>query len=405
MSEQPSADEVRAEVRAWLAANWDPERPLLEWRRLLVEAGWGCPAWSPEHHGRGLSPELAAVVAEELRRAGAVGPAIGVGMGLVAPTILTHGPEEARHHFLGPIATGEARWCQLFSEPDAGSDLASLTTRAVPDGDEWVVTGQKVWTTGAARADYGLLLARTDPAAERHHGITCFALPMRQPGIEVRPLRQMNGHASFNQVFITEARVPPGHVIGEVGGGWAVARTTLAHERELIASIAAALPPSGEGRTRREAAEEAAAYLATYAWYPQRAGRPDLVVPRARDTGCSADPLLRREIAALVTLQRVAAWNTARARAARAQGATPGPEGSLAKLLASRIARDAARLHARIAGAHAMLAGPDSPLGGVVAEVLVSVPAQSIAGGTDEIQKNVLAERWLGLPRDPAADR
>jgi alkylation response protein AidB-like acyl-CoA dehydrogenase len=395
------AEAVRAEVRAWLAANWDPERPLVEWRRLLVDAGWAFPAWPPEHHGRGLPPELAAVVAEELRRAGAVGPPVGVGTGLVAPTILVHGPDAARRRFLRPIATGEARWCQLFSEPDAGSDLASLTTRAIPDGDEWVVTGQKVWTTGAATADFGLLLARTDPAAPRHAGITCFALPMRQPGVEVRPLRQMNGHASFNQVFITDARVPAAYVVGEVGGGWAVARTTLALERELIASIAAALPPSGPGRTRQEAAAEAAAYLATYSWYPQRAGRPDLVIPQARATGAAADPLVRQEIARLVTLQRVAAWNAARARAARERGATPGPEGSLAKLTASRIARAAAHLHARIAGAHATLTGPGSPLDGVVAEVLVSVPAQSIAGGTDEIQKSILAERWLGLPRDP----
>lgn len=159
--------------------------------------------------------------------------------------------------------------------------------------------------------------------------------------------------------------------------------------------------PAGEGRTLREAAEEAAAYLATYSWYPQRAGRPDLVAPQARATGAAADPTIRQGVARLVTLQRVAEWNTARARARRARGAPPGPEGSLAKLLASHIARTAAHLHARIAGAGAMLTGADSPLGGVVAEVLVSVPAQSIAGGTDEIQRSILAERWLGLPRDP----
>jgi alkylation response protein AidB-like acyl-CoA dehydrogenase len=395
------AEPLRAAVREWLAANWDPERPLVEWRRLLVDAGWGCPSWPPELGGRGLPADLAAVVTAELRRAGVPGPAVGVGMGLVAPTILAHGPDAVRRRFLRPIATGEERWCQLFSEPDAGSDLASLTTRAVRDGDEWVVSGQKVWTTGAAGADFGLLLARTDPEAPRHAGITCFAFPMRQPGVEVRPLRQMNGHASFNHVFITEARAPAANVVGEVGGGWAVARTTLAHERELIASIAAALPPAGEGRTLPEAAEEAAAYLATYSWYPQRAGRPDLVAPQARATGAAADPTIRQGVARLVTLQRVAEWNTARARARRARGAPPGPEGSLAKLLASHIARTAAHLHARIAGAGAMLTGADSPLGGVVAEVLVSVPAQSIAGGTDEIQRSILAERWLGLPRDP----
>lgn len=395
---------VRAEARAWVEASWDPERPLREWRALLVDSGWGCPTWPPAWCGRGLSPDLAAAATEELRRAGAVGTAIGVGMGLVGPTLLAHGSDAVRARFLRPIATGEDLWCQLFSEPGAGSDLAGLTTTARQDGDEWAVDGQKVWTTGAHRADFGLLLARTNWDAPKHRGITCFALPMRQAGVEVRPLRQMNGYASFNEVFLTEARIPTANVIGDRHGGWGVARTTLAHEREAVSMLVAALPSGGQGRTAREAREEASAYLQTYAWYPQRAGRADLVIERARTTGAARDPVVRQAIARLVERQRTATWNAARVRAARERGRSPGPEGSLAKLAGSGIARAAADLHARITGADAMLTGPDSPAAGVIAEVLVSVPAQSIAGGTDEIQRTIVAERVLGLPREPEPD-
>jgi alkylation response protein AidB-like acyl-CoA dehydrogenase len=300
--------------------------------------------------------------------------------------------------------TGELTWCQLFSEPGAGSDLAGLATRAEPDGDGgWLVTGQKVWSTGAATADYGLLLARTDPGVPKHAGISCFALPMRQPGVEVRPLRQMNGHASFNEVFLDGARVPAGHLIGAPGAGWTVARAVLARERRLAAARPAS-SGTGEarpGRAWQEAIAERTAAGEPHKWYPQRAGRPDLVVARAQAEGKAADPVVRQEIAKLIELAWTARWTAARAAAARAAGQPPGPEGSLGKLASTRIARQAARVHAMIGGAHAMLTGPDSPLGGVVAEIIVSVPAISIAGGTDEIQRTIIAERILGLPREP----
>jgi alkylation response protein AidB-like acyl-CoA dehydrogenase len=395
---------VRAEVREFLASAWDPELGLFEWRGRLADSGFGCPSWPREWYGRGLPRELADVVTEEFARVGAVGPAAGVGMSLAGPTLLEHGSDELKRRFLRRIVTGEDRWCQLFSEPGSGSDLAGLTTRAERDGDEWVVNGQKVWTTGAKAAAYGLLLARTDWDVPKHQGITAFVLPMRQDGVEVRPLRQMNGHASFNEVFLTDARVPHDHVIGEVGRGWAVALTTLAHERGLQTGRFFPLPPAGAGRTAREAAEEAADYFATYRWYPQRAGRPDLVLPRARETGRAGDPLVRQAVARVRTAERVARWNAERAAAARAQGGRPGPEGSLAKLWASHIARLCAETHGAMTGAPAMLSGPDSPVGGVIAEVLVSVPAASIAGGTDEIQRNILGERLLGLPREPSVD-
>ncbi len=397
-------DEVRAEVRSFLDDSWDPSLPLSVWRGILADSGWGCPTWPIEWYGRGLSPASAAIVTEEFRRVGAVGAALGVGMALAAPTLLAHGSAEIRSRLLRRTITGEDTWCQLFSEPGNGSDLAGVMTRAVRDGDEWVVNGQKVWTTGAHQAAYGLLLARTDPTAPKHRGISYFAFPMRQPGVEVRPLRQMNGRSSFNEVFITDAVVPDDHLVGELDGGWVVAQTTLSYERGLAASVLSGMPTSTEGRTAREAYEEAAAYLKTYEWYPQRAGRPDLAVTLATSTGASARPIVRDELAKLVSMERTARWNTQRGAATRARDGRPGPEGSVAKLASSEIARAASLAHTSVSGAHAMLTGVDSPADGLVAEVLVSVPGQSIAGGTDEIQHNIIGERVLGLPREPQAD-
>jgi alkylation response protein AidB-like acyl-CoA dehydrogenase len=394
---------VRNDVAAWLKENWDPERPLAEWRSILADSGWGCPTWPVDAYGRGLTPEAGRVVSREFERVGAVGTASGSGMRLAAPTILAHGSEELQRRILRPTLTGESTWCQLFSEPGNGSDLAGLTTRAERDGDEWIVNGQKVWTTGARTAEFGMLLARTDWDAPKHRGISYFVLPMRQPGVEVRPLRQMNEYASFNEVFLTDARVPHTNLVGPVGGGWAAALTTLSHERGLTT----ALPGStrhGEGRTVREAKEEADAYNRTYIWYPQRAGRADLVAPRARRDGVGDDPLIRQQVADLHAFERAAAWTADRARAARSQGRPPGAEGSIGKLAASEIARRSAAAHARIGAANAMLNGPDSDEAGIVAEILVSVPAVSIAGGTDEIQHNINGERVLGLPKEPGVD-
>jgi alkylation response protein AidB-like acyl-CoA dehydrogenase len=404
VSAAPTAESVRAEVHAWLARAWDPELPLEEWRGTLADSGWACPAWPVECLGRGLPVELAKVVAEELRSRGAVGPAIGVGMSLAAPTLLAHGSDELKGRLLRPIVTGEDTWCQLFSEPGNGSDLAGLTTRATRDGDEFVVEGQKVWTTGAHHAAYGMLLARTDWDVPKHQGITFFALPMRQPAIEVRPLRQMNGRSSFNEVFVTEARVPAANVVGDVNGGWAAALTTLAHERGLAAGIFGGLPPSGGGRTRTEARAEASSYLSTYEWYPQRAGRADLVPGRAAATGAAQEPTVRQVVAHLAATERTARWTADRASAARRSGRPPGAEGSIGKLAASVIAREAAAAHSTIAGASGMLTGSDAPEGGIVAEVLVSVPGASIAGGTDEVQRNIIGERVLGLPKEPSVD-
>jgi alkylation response protein AidB-like acyl-CoA dehydrogenase len=252
-----------------------------------------------------------------------------------------------------------------------------------------------------------MLLARTDWDVPKHRGITYFAIEMQQPGVTVRPLRQMNGHASFNEVWFDDARVPARNVVGEVGNGWAVALATLAHERRFNPAPRPSAARGGvrQGRAHREAAAETAEHYEPYKWYPQRAGRVDLVAERAEATGANRDPRVRADVARLTELVRVSQWTAQRARVARALGRPPGPEGSLGKLGSSDIARAAARLHGRIAGAHGMLRGDDDRTGGIVAEVLVSVPAVSIAGGTDEIQRNILGERILGLPKEPQVDR
>jgi alkylation response protein AidB-like acyl-CoA dehydrogenase len=400
-----SEAQVRAEVRTWLTAHWDPELSLVEWRNKLADSGWGMPQWPEAWYGRGLPVGLTRVVEEEFAAVGAVGVARSGVRLLVAATLLDHGSELHKKKFLRRILTGEDGWCQLFSEPGSGSDLAGATTRADLNGDLWIVNGQKVWTTSAHHADYGVLLARTDWDAPKHEGMSFFIIEIKQPGVEVRPLKQMNGHASFNQVFFTDAKVLPENLVSKIGDGWKVAMTTLAHERRGADGMST---PSKRGsRTGRIYVEERVEIetaMQPYRWYPQRAGRVDLIIERAKETGANKDPHVRQEIAKLMILSKSAEWTARRARAAQRQGRPQGPEGSLGKLAASHVARAAAHVHTLITGAEAMLTGPASPRDGVIAEILVSVPATSIAGGTDEIQRNIIAERVLELPKEPRFD-
>ena len=404
MSKVSEAD-VRAEVRTWLAANWNSEMSLVAWRNKLVDSGWGMPHWPEAWHGRGLPLGLVRAVEEEFASIGAVGVAKSGVRLLAAATLLEHGTERQKERFLRRILTGEDTWCQLFSEPGSGSDLAGATTRADLHGDSWLINGQKVWTTSAHHADHGLLLARTDWDAPKHEGLSYFVIDIKQPGVDVQPLKQMNGHASFNQVFFTDAQVPAENLIGRIGEGWKVAMTTLAHERRGADGLSA---PSRQGaRTGRiyvEERRELETANQPYKWYPQRAGRVDLILDRAKETGANKDPHVRQEIAKLMILAKSAEWTARRARAAQQQGRPQGPEGSLGKLAASHVARAAAHVHTLMTGADALLTGPGSPRDGIIAEILVSVPAVSIAGGTDEIQRNIIAERVLGLPKEPRFD-
>ena len=404
-SRRLTAEEIGSEVRSFLDSHWDPGLSLAAWRELLVDGGWACPTWPVDWYGRGLSAAEASIVSRALAAVGAPGPPAGVGTGLAAPTILEHGSDQLKRRLLRPIATGRHRWCQLFSEPGYGSDLAGVVTRADRDGDEWVVSGQKLWNTSAHHAEYGLLVARTDWDAPKHRGLTCFAIDMRQPGVEVRPVRQMNGHASFNEVFLSDARVPATDVVGAPGEGWRVALTTLAHERRLDRRPARIPPEPDAGRAMVEAQIESDELMAPYAWYPQRAGRAELAAGLAATLGRDRDPIVRQSLARLESVVRTAEWTSRRAQAAHVLGRQPGAEGSLGKLHGSLIAKMSADVHALLAGAQAMLDGPASLLDGVIAEVLVSVPAVSIAGGTDEIQRNIIGERILGLPKEPQVDR
>ena len=396
--------DLRIAVRQWLSETWDPTLSLLEWRTVLVDSRWAVPSWPEKWFGKAYPTWTDDIVRSELLMAGAVSTPVGAGINLAAPTIMKHGGDKQKQRFLRTALTGEETWCQLFSEPGAGSDLAGLGTHAELDGDEWIVTGQKVWNTSAHHADLGLLVARTDWDSPKHKGLTYFALPMNQKEVEVRPLMQMNRHTSFNEVFMTEARIPNDYVIGTPGEGWAVALTTLAFERGF-GSLKKPRYSKQKGRVIDEAKAESEEHFKVYSWYPQRAGRVDLIEDHARTRKRNTDPLIRQEITKLFSMHRIGEWTAARARAARKLGRAPGAEGSIGKLMSSNVARQANKTHSMIAGASALLTGPHSSYDGIIAEILISTPAKSIAGGTDEIQRNIIGERVLGLSREPSTDK
>jgi len=405
--EQLTEDQIRSELEAWIDANWRVDLTLSEWREILVTAGWAAPGWPVEHHGRGYSMAQAEVVANVFSERGVVGAAQGGPGRLASHTILAHGTEAQKKKYLRPILTGEHAWTQLFSEPGSGSDLAGLTTKAEKKGDVYVVNGQKVWNTSAHHADYGFLLARTDWDVPKHQGLSFFLINMRQPGVEVRPLKQMNGHASFNEVFMADAEIEASDLIETEGEGWRIAASTLSLERQGFGGDrSGGRARDLDGPIYDEYRAELAVSLEPYTWYPQRAGRVDLTLPRAFESGAIKDPTLRQELARLLMMQRASDLAQAAAAAQRRLGSNEViPAGSTGKLTASVIARQASKVHTLISGADSMLSGESSALEGVVAEILVSVPAISIAGGTDEIQKNIISERVLNLPKEPRVDK
>jgi alkylation response protein AidB-like acyl-CoA dehydrogenase len=397
--------QIREEVRAFLQKNWDPNLSLLEWRNILLESGWGAPHYPKEWYGKGFPPAMSLVVDEVFREFDAVGAAKAGIRTLAGATILAHGSDLHKRTFLRGILTGEETWCQLFSEPGSGSDLAGAATRADFKDGKWIINGQKVWTTSAHHAHFGLLLARTDWDAVKHKGLTYFILKMHQPGVQVHQLKQMNGHASFNQVFITDAEVPEEMRVSELGEGWKVATTTLMHERRGADGARRydqkIFKP---GRIYEEYNAEIETMLAPYVWYPQRTGRVDLLIEHAKAAGRYEDPAVRQSIAKVLSIAKSAEWTARRARAAQEEGKPQGPEGSIGKLAASIVARAANQAHTQIAGPAAMLTADDSPMGGTIAEILVSTPAISIAGGTDEIQRNIISERILKMPKELRTD-
>jgi alkylation response protein AidB-like acyl-CoA dehydrogenase len=402
------------EVQRWVDQHWDPSITVREWWRRLFEAGYSYPTWPAGLGGRGTSAADARAIHAVLARNRVVGPPKGqVAAALAAPTILEHGTATQVEQFLPAIARGEAAWCQLFSEPGAGSDLASLAARAVREGDEWVVSGQKVWNSGADCSQFGLLLARTDPDAPKRRGITYFLLDMDQPGVEVRPLRQMNGATNFCEVFLDSARVGAGRVLGALDGGWAVAQTTLRHERSSVAGGGTAgLVPARSGETDGDqdvldvlvgVIVERAREAAGRGGISTGAIRAPMMIDLARRYGRQADPVVRQRLAGYHSQVKVNGWLNRRIGAAG--GRLTGADGSLAKMTTSRICQESRDLSFDLLGVDALLAGADAPMEGDVVRVGLASPGTRIGGGTDEIQLNVIGERALGLPREPGDDR
>jgi alkylation response protein AidB-like acyl-CoA dehydrogenase len=424
---RPSED-VLEEFRAWLEKNWDPDLTVAEWWERLGLAGWASPTLPNNAYGRELSRTDALAVGRELANFGALGPPGGLGLLLAAPTIATHGTQEQIDTFVRDIVTGQKGWCQLFSEPGAGSDLAGLNTRAIQDGDEFVINGQKVWTSLGQTADLGMLLARTDPEVPKHQGITWMVLDMHQPAVEVRPLKEMTGAAMFNEVFFTDARVPVGDVIGGLNNGWAVANTTLAFERAGLGSGGggaggfSAMPGTIAGHLDRRVGDFVVPREA------RRRGQTDdgpilqpmgtqMLVNLARERGLDKDPVIRQGLARLYTLNELGRFNTERMRAARASGRDIPGLPNIAKLsmsemmrmsrdLGTAIAGPAATLHAYRPEDRGALEGlPQSFLVQAVTGMALYAQAPPIYGGTDQIQKNIIGERVLGLPKEPNNDR
>jgi alkylation response protein AidB-like acyl-CoA dehydrogenase len=409
-----SVEEIEALTNAFIDENWDPEITVREWWDRLAKARLVNTTLPSEAGGRGWTGAQASAVARVLSSRRVVGGPGGLGMLLAAPTIGAHGTPEQIEQWLPKILDGSEAWCQLFSEPGAGSDLASLQCRAVRDGDEWVVTGQKVWTSNGQEADWGMLLARTDPDAPKHQGITYFGMRMDQPGVEVRPLTEMTGRALFNEVFIEEARVSDADIIGGLNNGWRVANTTLMYERSGIGgghgggygtaapgTIAGHLDqPVGKFLGRRGAISVGAVGRRVLSLLSSEA--------EARDR--ADDPVVRDGLAQLHIHYRLASMTLKRQAAERRSGRKPsgmaaGVEGNLAKLLNTRTLHLARDLVGQIMGPDATLVGRDAPTEGLLQELILFSPAPPIYGGTDEVQRNVIGERGLGLPKEPGPSR
>jgi len=400
------AADTAAEAHAWVAANWDPDATVAEWWQRMADAGLSNPTL-PEPWGRGWSRSQAAALASAMVSKGAVGPPTGIGMMLAVPTILAHGSPELVELFVPQILNGQHGWCQLFSEPGAGSDLAGLQTRAERDGDEWVINGQKVWTSGGQWADYGILVARSDPDQPKHRGISYFTFPMLQPGVEVRPLREMTGRAMFNEVFLTDARVPHTNLIGDLNDGWKVANTTLMVERAGIgganvAAPSAAIAGTVAGHLDKRVGDFVRSGGGGIGGGGVGHGRVKQLTELARERGKLDDPVIRQGLVQLHSLVEITTWHLARAKAGVA---ATGGEGNLAKIRNSQMVHLARDLGCMILGMDATVVGDDAASKGDLQELVVFSPAPSIYGGTDQVQRNIIGERVLGLPKEPGPSR
>lgn len=398
----PQEAAFRAEARAWIDAN-APKHLLAElknasfasngvvsedpiaagkaWQKKKAEAGWACLHWPKEYGGGARSPIERVIWGQEEGLYAALGGVFTIGHGMCGPTVMAWAQEDQKRELLPPLASGETVWCQLFSEPASGSDLAGLRTRAVKADDgsgDWIINGQKIWTSGAQNSDWGLLITRTDPDVPKHKGLTMFFLDMRSPGVEVRPIKQANGQSSFNEVYFTDVRIPDAQRLGAVGQGWEVSLTTLMNERLSI----------GSGMST---------------------GFPELFrfCMEAEIDGAPAvdDAGVRSKLAQFAVKQSGLKYTGMRAISALSKGETPGPENSIGKLVAGSAMQELSMFALDIQGQAGVLWNEDSPQQGRFQAMLMRSPATRIEGGSDEILRNIIGERVLGLPGDIRVDK
>ncbi|HVS68450.1 MAG TPA: acyl-CoA dehydrogenase family protein [Mycobacteriales bacterium] len=393
----PEDATFRAEWRSWLVANADPVPPgfrggflppdgtdpgeisrAMDWQRRLAEAGWGAIAWPREHGGRAATPMQVYIRAQELAAFDVPPDLYAIGLGMIGPTLMAWGTEEQQRTYLPPMLDGSEIWCQLWSEPGAGSDIASITTRGEYDDqrDVWVLNGQKVWTSGAQWSRWGLIIVRTDPAAPKHRGLSAFVIDMKGPGVDVRPLREMAGGSTFNEVFLTDVEVPATSLVGPAGQGWTVALTTMAHERLTAGLVGLAAMTTGP-----------LIELARSATHNGRAA--------------TSDPVLRSRLIDVLLRHRVLELTTLRTLSAIAKTGAPGPESSTLKLSWSEVGSGFAELAVDLLGVGGTLTGRTAPYGGQIPAAYSFAPSFHIGGGTDEVQRSVIGEMVLGLPKEP----
>ena len=398
-----SPEAVRNEATDWFERHWDPELPLGRWWQLLADSGWAFPSWPEGFGGRALSAVAARAAIQARRQIGAFGPPNGVATFLAAPTIMRYGSQAQQDRYLPRIVNGQDIWCQLFSEPGAGSDMAGLATRATRDGDEWVITGQKVWNSGAQWAKYGILIARTDPEQPKHRGISYFLIDMEQDAVDVRPLREMTGDAAFNEVFLNDARVADSDRLGDLGDGWRVAMTTLSHERDPDNPGMGDTAAFGSVDLTMTVKDHTAALGSKIDGFSLAlsGGVTKVLEDVTAEFNAMNDPVARQRMAKIFEMRRNVKWSGMRTAATVKSGGQPGPEISTLKLLGSEMGRQIRDLGLDAMGPHGMLYGEDAPGGGLFHAYSMFTPAQSIAGGTDEVQRNIMGERVHGLPREP----
>jgi alkylation response protein AidB-like acyl-CoA dehydrogenase len=348
------------------------------WQKKKADSGWACLHWPKEYGGRGASPIERVIWQQEEGFYGKLSGMFIIGHGMCGPTMMAFASEEQKRKYLPPLASGEKIWCQLFSEPAAGSDVAGLRTHAQRSGDDWIVNGQKIWTSGAHYSDYGILLARTDPSAAKHKGLTMFFLDMKSPGVEVRPIKQASGHSEFNEVYFTDVKIKDAQRLGAVNDGWNVALTTLMNERMSIgAGVATGFPEIFEFCS-------------------------NLVLD---DGPAIDDHNVRTKLANWAVKASGLKYTSFRAISALSRGERPGPENSIGKLVAGSMIQDIAMYALDLQGAAGVLSGEQAELAGKFQAMLLRAPGTRVEGGTDEIMRNIIAERVLGLPGDIRVDK